>query len=126
MSTDNTTLPTIGQFHKSIADSLNLFKGNGPDLNFICPPREKTRREALNKAFNEHKLPGNAVGPVDELIQTMQRLAPKPEKVERKKRSIQDSVLDYAKGDFSGVIKLATLTLAKIAKRPSTASESAA
>jgi hypothetical protein len=99
-------MPTLGDFHKVVCDCLGLWASENNDVIFTVPATEKSRREALSKAFDKVKKTDDLYGSHEELVAVTTQIAPKNATVTKKDRTVQAWVQELSRTDFGSHAEL--------------------
>ncbi|WP_299804964.1 hypothetical protein [uncultured Shewanella sp.] len=96
-------VPTLGEFHKIVCDSLALWSDEKKETTFFVPATEKERRQALEEAFLlvESNMKGKAT--IKDLLNETLQLAPGDKRIDLLFKTVRAYVIQYAKNDFSTV-----------------------
>ncbi|WP_425628621.1 hypothetical protein [Vibrio neptunius] len=96
-------VPTLGEFHKVVCDSLGLWSDEKIEATFYVPATEKERRQALQGSFSLVAAKNHSGFNIQELLNATRQLAPDNKLVSKQHKTIRSYVIQYAKNDFSTI-----------------------
>ncbi|PKG73105.1 hypothetical protein CXF86_19385 [Shewanella sp. GutCb] len=96
-------VPTLGEFHKVVCDSLGLWSDEKLETTFHVPATEKERRQALQASFSlvENNKQGEVS--IQDLLNATRQLAPDNKRISKQLKTIRAYVIQYAKNNFSTI-----------------------
>lgn len=96
-------VPTLGEFHKVVCDSLGLWSDEKIETTFYVPATETERRQALRDSLSLVKAKNHSGVDIQELLSATCQLAPDNKLVSKRHKTIRSYVIQYAKNDFSTI-----------------------
>lgn len=96
-------VPTLGEFHKVVCDSLRLWSDDGLEAVFNVPATETERRRVLKDAFAQATKNEQGGISLAALVDKTRELSPEDKQISKQIKTIRAYVNQYAKNDFCSI-----------------------